>query len=57
MKHKPDCWCEKCFNRGAELGDKARKAKKIDPVGHAQAADNESIEVWFEFYQEPICKV
>jgi len=56
VKHKPNCWCEKCFNRGAQLGDAARKAKLIDPIGKPQAADDESMMIWFDYYQEWVCK-
>lgn len=54
MKHPDNCWCLDCYNRGARLGDAARKAKLVDPIGHPQACDGESMTVWFEFYQEPI---
>lgn len=50
-KHPNGCICLDCYNRGARLGDAARKAKLIDPIGHAQACDGESMEVWFT-YQE-----
>ncbi len=56
MKHPDNCFCVECFNRGARLGDAARKAKLVDPIGKPQACDEESMTMWFDYYEDTVCK-